>query len=601
MKTHRVSLSMNCQYKKFSSHPYLIPHYSFIQLKQMINSNFKSKYSLPENIYNTKIVNELIQKSSTHIVAQLKDFLLYEDKTDFLQKTYKRDDIKINLPQILEYYNSCSVIFPNYVVLYESKYIYKNIQKKQKVIDSQQKQEIERENKLNCSFGSSYETPSNKIFDTQIFDSLLNQTNTSSIQQLLGFQYDERIDSFELLSETISKRENSIEALISQINQAEKNIKPFIEMPTHSSLKKYTSTIKYSNCTTTTKDKSSSICNQTCNRKVIICNKISNTKEPRIKTHNKIKHHKSPSRPISNEASHNTSFNKEKLYISSSSKNTILNANNNKVDNRMTMHMKNTLSMPKMDNFILNAPVTSRERKSKNAIIDLLASRIIKMKSITKKISESESKQNFHQNKKTLHLALSIGVSSLNNKIFKLKDHFIEKETHINNNNQQQQKYQHINSNNKSKNRMVNSNNYIDNRNSNANILISNKPLIKHREQIPISNSKTSMISKKTFNKIRSYNHKINKFSISPNKQITNGLITKTCTHLPFKSCLLSNEGNYQTSINTLLASKDSAIKSIHLKGIDYINRNDSRNNCNTDRTYNKKPSFQKVKYIKLD
>lgn len=591
MKTHRISCFMNNQKKESQSHQWLNPNSSFKQLKQTVLSHFKTKHSLHENIYNIKIVNELICKSSTHIVAQFKDYLLYEDKNEFLQKTYQRSDIKINLPQILEYYNSCSVIFPNYVVLYESKYIFKNIQKKQKVIDYQQKQEMEMENKLNCSLGLVCEDSSSKVFNTQVYDSLLNQTNTSSIQLLLGVQFDDRMISTIEEQDTISKMDNSIEALISHIDESEKNMKSFIEGQTHSSLKKYTSTIKYANCTTTTKDKSSSISNQTCNRKVIICNKISNNKESKIKTNNKNKHDKFPSRPLSNEVSHNTSFNREKLYISFSSKNNFANFNNNKIDKRITAHIKNALSMPKIENLVSNAPITSRERKSKNAMIDLLASRIIKMKSITKKISESESKQNLKQNTKTLHLALSFGVSSLNNKkLFKLKGHLIEKESH---NNQK-------NNNNCNKTKSIG--------NSAVNLIILNKPLIKQKDQIhiPMANSKTNLSSKKTINKIKS-NSKINQFSISPNKQIINNFITKTCTHLPLKNGLLLIDENKKTYGNTLLPlkvknkDKDAAIKSIQFKGIDYSNKNDSRNDCNTDRIYNKRPSFQKVRYIKFD
>jgi hypothetical protein len=41
------------------------------------------------------------------------------------------------LPKIIEFYNTYSKIFPNYIALREAKYIYRNIRKKQKIIDSQ--------------------------------------------------------------------------------------------------------------------------------------------------------------------------------------------------------------------------------------------------------------------------------------------------------------------------------------------------------------------------------------------------------------------------------------------------------------------------------
>ena len=109
-----------------------------LTLERHVFLKFNDFYSNKEDFYNIKVINEIICNKSTHVVAAFKDYLINEDSSEFLQKFYTRKESKEGLPKIFEYYDCCSVIFPNYIVLPESKYIYKNIQRKQRIIDHQQ-------------------------------------------------------------------------------------------------------------------------------------------------------------------------------------------------------------------------------------------------------------------------------------------------------------------------------------------------------------------------------------------------------------------------------------------------------------------------------
>ena len=121
------------------------PKLSLINLEKIIYKKFKKTYSNNKDFYNIKVINEIICNESSHIVAMFKDYLINGDYSEFLQRFYKKYECYNNLPKIFEYYDSCSVIFPNYVILPESKYIYKNIQRKQRVIDNQQELEEKQE------------------------------------------------------------------------------------------------------------------------------------------------------------------------------------------------------------------------------------------------------------------------------------------------------------------------------------------------------------------------------------------------------------------------------------------------------------------------
>ena len=52
-----------------------------------------------------------------------------------IYKFYDRKEIYPRLKTIYEYYESSSYLFPNYTAINEGKYIYRNIIKKQKLID----------------------------------------------------------------------------------------------------------------------------------------------------------------------------------------------------------------------------------------------------------------------------------------------------------------------------------------------------------------------------------------------------------------------------------------------------------------------------------
>ena len=83
-----------------------------------------------------KIINDIIYNEPTHLVAVFKDYLIYDDASEFLKRTYQANESAPRLPRILEYYDKFSKVFPNYIILNKTnKYLYKNIERKQRAID----------------------------------------------------------------------------------------------------------------------------------------------------------------------------------------------------------------------------------------------------------------------------------------------------------------------------------------------------------------------------------------------------------------------------------------------------------------------------------
>ena len=154
--------------------------------KELTIKNYKEKMHV--NI-NNLLINKIMWNKKGHIVSLFKDFLLYDELSEFCIDFYTYDRIKKKLIELFNYYNESSFIFPNYTPLPESKYIYNNIIKKQRVIDDQENMEelklIEKHNndkKLNSIIKNFYENnqSQSKFFDSSIYNSILKPCESLS-------------------------------------------------------------------------------------------------------------------------------------------------------------------------------------------------------------------------------------------------------------------------------------------------------------------------------------------------------------------------------------------------------------------------------------
>ena len=173
-----------------------------LRQNKLILKKLAKKYNRGIEFYRKKVISDIIDNETTHLVASFKEFLIYGDYSEFLQGYFHAREIKKFLPLIFDYYHSSTVIFPNYVILEEKKYIYKNIQKKQQIINVQQEQEEMENNKKkkekekeeeklklddddNINFDSD-STSKSEILTSHALNSILNQTNTSNNIKLFG-------------------------------------------------------------------------------------------------------------------------------------------------------------------------------------------------------------------------------------------------------------------------------------------------------------------------------------------------------------------------------------------------------------------------------
>ena len=217
--------------------------------KKLIFKKLANKYFRGPDYYYKKIITDIIDNEPSHLVASFKEYLIIGDYSEFLQGYFNLKDVIQFLPIIFEYYHCSTVIFPNYVNLEEKKYIYKNIQKKQKIINIQQEQEEidekikkkrlekEKRKKNDIINYESDSTSKSDIITTHALNSILNQTNTSNNRNLFGINTNN--NTREELVEFIEKIKNE-EQKINLKNQNKKNRnKHMIAIHKGSNAKKY--------------------------------------------------------------------------------------------------------------------------------------------------------------------------------------------------------------------------------------------------------------------------------------------------------------------------------------------------------------------------
>ena len=70
-----------------------------------------------------------------HYVSVFKDFLIFDDFSEYLKRFYKKDESLERLPKVYEFYASQNKLCPTFIALgpQESKYMLKNADRKLKL------------------------------------------------------------------------------------------------------------------------------------------------------------------------------------------------------------------------------------------------------------------------------------------------------------------------------------------------------------------------------------------------------------------------------------------------------------------------------------
>ncbi len=318
--------------------------YTYLLSTEKRASSLKyENYNKVASSYNLLILDNLLSNGKCHIVALFKEFLIIDDNSEFLKRYYKIKESLPRIKKVAQYYYETSVIFPNYTPLFESKFIYKNIMKKQKIIDQIQELEDKKDKNKNKKKKDNKNYLNEKVFNDTAYNEILNQSE-SVLRIVFGLKKENvKLNIFNSDDEEQNDNINDIQNLIEQISQYENN-KPETLINTTSKAK-----LKLTIPSLKNKPKLS-IQNyqnlQNGNLKTIMDykNKTNILETPSLRTF-------SPNSTNYNTINNSTSRNLKKNI-------TLLN--NNSVNSNKQCYHKSTLSMPK-----IKVTSSSKEKKLK--------------------------------------------------------------------------------------------------------------------------------------------------------------------------------------------------------------------------------------------
>ena len=162
---------------------------NLFELEKIINERFRTKYNFETNDYNIIKIENIIYNDKTRLVSKFKDLMILDDIFEFLSKFYSLLESSIYLPKCLSYYHQKNFIFPNLAGIPESKYLYKNINDKQKILE--ENFEFDYDNKNNKNITDNEEKDKN-IFDNNIYNSIFRGSSFSVFDIN---EHNERLDS----------------------------------------------------------------------------------------------------------------------------------------------------------------------------------------------------------------------------------------------------------------------------------------------------------------------------------------------------------------------------------------------------------------------
>ena len=157
-----------------------------------------NKYTLGK--YSSKVffINCIIFNRKCTLTHMFKEFLFFDNSTEFLRHYYSSYDIENILAKILEIYSLYSKIYPNYIILKENKFLYKNIRKKQKLIDEKNENNNDKSckedinNKENELFTPSVRNEIKDFEDSSLININSNKNNISINNQYNQYTQNEQ-------------------------------------------------------------------------------------------------------------------------------------------------------------------------------------------------------------------------------------------------------------------------------------------------------------------------------------------------------------------------------------------------------------------------
>ena len=207
-----------------------------IKIEKYCYSKLYRDYNITSSSFNKLIISNIIYNNKLHIVSCFKEFLIFFDPGDFLSGFYKKKESRIKIKEYCEFYCMNSLIFPNYILLPESEYIFNNIKKKQKLLDQLEENNRKYNNDISQNLILNYSDMNNynrsihlnrtqssyfsTIFTPSIVNSILNEKESTNKND----ENNSNISNINFIIENINKNQKNKRNLLIYKTPNNKNI-----------------------------------------------------------------------------------------------------------------------------------------------------------------------------------------------------------------------------------------------------------------------------------------------------------------------------------------------------------------------------------------
>ena len=351
------------------------------------------------NKYNILKINEILSNSKTHLVSTFKDYLLFDDFSEFFKRYYNGKESKHRIKKNSNFLFKELFIYPNYSSLEEGKYILCNIIKKQMLLNKQKRNKYYLNNELKKNFFEK----KNKVFNNKIYDDIFEQQKSESFINLL-FGLDNK------------NKENSEQIENNEIEEIDKIIK-MIELNENSYMQKPQDKIIVNKIISNKNNKNRNLFRKNFSKTNIL------SQENRTSINNRIRNNIEEIKDSSNRNSNNI-YSKNKMVnyksiIYHRKVNSTLTCNTTKLELPLT---KNLINISKISNVNkIPSHKISKEKKEaelfNNKIKNNINKNICKMTRNNKSnINIQNNTSNYFHNNKSIYIKNKVIRNNMSNK-----------------------------------------------------------------------------------------------------------------------------------------------------------------------------------------
>lgn len=137
--------------------------------RKRVKDNLVNRYARNQEVLDKFTINDIIRNKPTHITSVFKEYLVFDEPIEFLKRDYRMSEIKVKMRKLTDFHNTYFKVFPNFILLPEKYYMYKLIERKQRVIDDVQYRMMlkeQREKYPNAKFSDLFNTSYMKHIST---------------------------------------------------------------------------------------------------------------------------------------------------------------------------------------------------------------------------------------------------------------------------------------------------------------------------------------------------------------------------------------------------------------------------------------------------